>query len=379
MNKILEELVTVSKGKKAQAVFTNNIPASVRYIQIEDLRTDTKLQYTTDKNGTFVSEDDVCIAWDGANAGTIGYGLNGLIGSTIARLRFKEFYKDKIHTPYIGRFLQSKFSFLNGKTTGTTIPHIEKSRLDNLLISIPSLEEQRRIAAILDKAEAIHHKRQKALKMADDFLKSVFLDMFGDPVINPMKWKSVALTTIAEVVSGVTKGKRYSDPNLIRVPYMRVANVQDGHILLNEIKEIDVLKAEAERYKLLPQDILLTEGGDPDKLGRGAIWHGEIKNCIHQNHIFRVRLVSDMVLPEYLSALLGSSYGKRYFLQAAKQTTGIASINKTQLSEFPVLMPDRALQQQYENFCLAHAIFRSKLQCESTKVLSASLLNEFFH
>jgi type I restriction enzyme S subunit len=122
---------------------------------------------------------------------------------------------------------------------------------------------------------------------------------------------------------------------------------------------------------------LLTEGGDFDKLGRGAVWRGEIDPCIHQNHIFRVRPLSDKVLPEFLSSLLGSDRGKRYFLQAAKQTTGIATINKTQLRGFPVLLPPLSLQEQFEKlvgrhghvtsriegrFCLAENLFHSLVQ-----------------
>jgi type I restriction enzyme S subunit len=103
-------------------------------------------------------------------------------------------------------------------------------------------------------------------------------------------------------------------------------------------------------YLLNPNDILLTEGGDPDKLGRGGIWKGEITPCIHQNHVFRVRITNNHFLPEYLSALLGSRYGKNYFFKEAKQTTGIATINRTQLRAFPVLFAPFDLQQKFTNF-----------------------------
>ena len=83
---------------------------------------------------------------------------------------------------------------------------------------------------------------------------------------------------------------------------------------------------------------------DPDKLGRGGIWRGQLTNCIHQNHIFRVRLGNGFAIPEFISAQIGSAYGKRYFLKAAKQTTGIATINMTQLTKFPVLLPNLPLQ-----------------------------------
>jgi type I restriction enzyme S subunit len=120
---------------------------------------------------------------------------------------------------------------------------------------------------------------------------------------------------------------------------MAVANVQDGRLNLDLVKTIHASAAEIERYKLLPSDLLLTEGGDPDKLGRGTIWNGEINPCIHQNHIFRVRANSALIDMSFLSRLAASPGGKAYFLSKAKQTTGIASINLTQLRSFPVPLP----------------------------------------
>jgi type I restriction enzyme S subunit len=93
--------------------------------------------------------------------------------------------------------------------------------------------------------------------------------------------------------------------------------------------------------------LVLTEGGDPDKLGRGALWSGEIGECIHQNHVFRVRTASPRILPLFLSALTASEYGKAYFFSVAKKTTGIASINKRQLSAFPMVIPPIDLQQKF--------------------------------
>ena len=117
---------------------------------------------------------------------------------------------------------------------------------------------------------------------------------------------------------------------------MRVANVQDGYLDLGKIKEVEILESEMGKWQLKKGDILLTEGGDWDKLGRGVVWNNEIFNCIHQNHIFRLRVNLDKFNPEYLCALIGSSYGKEYFQSASKQTTNLASINQRQLKAFLV-------------------------------------------
>ena len=90
----------------------------------------------------------------------------------------------------------------------------------------------------------------------------------------------------SEVQTGVAKGRRLNGADTISVPYLRVANVQDGFLDLSEMKSIEIRRSELERYSLQAGDVVLTEGGDFDKLGRGFIWNGEVRCCVHQNHIF---------------------------------------------------------------------------------------------
>jgi type I restriction enzyme S subunit len=149
-------------------------------------------------------------------------------------------------------------------------------------------------------------------------------------------------------MSGITKGRKLPAGTTTRkVPYLAVVNVQDRRLDLNTVKVIEATEGEISRYRLKHGDLLLTEGGDPDKLGRGSLWNDEISECIHQNHIFRVRVTDDCLTPLFLNWLVGSERGKRYFLKSAKQTTGIASINLRQLRAFPLLTPPLALQQRF--------------------------------
>jgi type I restriction enzyme S subunit len=243
---------------------------------------------------------------------------------------------------------------INHQQTGGTRQALTFPQIRDFDIPLPAIETQRRIAAILDKADAIRRKRQEAIALTEQLLRSTFLEMFGDPVTNPKRWPTALLKDLASIGSGVMKGRDYAAVETVKLPYMRVANVQDGYLKLDDVKTIEVPTSEAEKYLLQKGDILLTEGGDPDKLGRGAVWHGQIPQCIHQNHIFRVRPLQNYLTPEYLCALLGSVYGKRYFLKAAKQTTGIASINRSQLSNFPVLLPSLENQRTYSRFTAQH-------------------------
>lgn len=152
----------------------------------------------------------------------------------------------------------------------------------------------------------------------------------------PNLWRWTTLGDIAEVVGGITKGqKRRGNEKLRSVPYLRVANVQRGFIDLSEIKYIDATEQEISDLRLLPGDILFTEGGDRDKLGRGWVWNGEISECIHQNHIFRARLRNDRIQGKLVS-WFANLVGQAYFIDEGKQTVNLASINLRKLRAFPV-------------------------------------------
>ena len=154
----------------------------------------------------------------------------------------------------------------------------------------------------------------------------------------PKDWQKIPLSLLSDVQTGLAKGKRVNG-SPISLPYLRVANVQDGYVDLSVIKEITVEQADVERYSLRDGDVLFTEGGDFDKLGRGTVWRGQITPCLHQNHVFAVRPKASLLLPEFLAYQAASGYGRRYFQLSSKQSTNLASINSTQLKEFPVLLP----------------------------------------
>jgi type I restriction enzyme S subunit len=137
----------------------------------------------------------------------------------------------------------------------------------------------------------------------------------------------------------VTLGKDLTGRKTVSRPYLRVANVQDGFLDLTEIKEIDVPPEDLARYELRPGDVLMTEGGDFDKLGRGYIWEGQIEGCLHQNHIFAVRPHPLDLDSHFLAYLMVSDHGKNYFTSTSQQTTNLATTNSTKLGDFPLPLP----------------------------------------
>lgn len=151
----------------------------------------------------------------------------------------------------------------------------------------------------------------------------------------PGGWVWSRLDSLGEIVGGVTVDKNRLPTNSIEVPYLRVANVQRGHLALDNVKVISVEKSRAENLQLRTGDILLNEGGDRDKVGRGWIWEGQIENCIHQNHVFRLRLYEKNMNPYFISHY-ANEMGRRFFLENGRQTTNLASISLSTVSRLPV-------------------------------------------
>jgi type I restriction enzyme, S subunit len=289
-------------------------------------------------------------------------------------------FKDTV-LPEFGFYsiLYSK-AHLEKSSTATTVPILNKSNL--MKVSIPILTKQKQLELVskMKRLESAIHFRKNSFNLLDNYLRSLFAEMFGEPATNSKKFPIVRLDQVTEIGSGITKGKKYGTKKLTEVPYIRVANVQAGYLDLKEMKTIEVAQGEIERFLLKPGDVLMTEGGDWDKIGRGAVWDGSISPCIHQNYIFRVRSDIKKILPFFLDSLLQTNYAKSFFQRAAKQTTNLATINKTQLSAFLVPLPPIEQQQK---FCEIRSSV-AKLVCQMEKsatdldALMQSVLSESF-
>jgi type I restriction enzyme, S subunit len=200
----------------------------------------------------------------------------------------------------------------------------------------------------------------------------------------PPGWQRVPLGEVGEIASGVTLGRKLRDGKARRVPYLRVANVKDGHLSLSDVYEIEAIEAEIEKLRLQYGDLLLTEGGDADKLGRGTFWKEQLPLCIHQNHIFRVRFDRQRFCPEFIAAQIASPYGKAYFLAHAKQTTGIATINQKVLARFPLLVPDFTEQRRIASIlseqlaAVERARAAAEAQLEAAEALPAAYARAVF-
>lgn len=329
----------------------------------------------------FIFDDElVLLAEDGGNFGSkdkpIAYRVSGKCWVNNHAHVLKA--KDIIDIDYLCYSLM--FYNTSGLVNGATRQKLTQSAMRQMLIPLRKKDIQLKIVKKISLLFQLIEKRKQQLSKLDQLVKSRFIEMFGDVYLNTMSWDEKDLESIADIVSGITKGRKVKNKKLKEVPYMAVSNVKDGYIDWSTVKKIDVTDEEISRYRLLKDDVLITEGGDPDKVGRGAIIKNPLENCIHQNHIFRVRLNKLIVLPVFFAEYLQHQKSKRYFLSCAKQTTGIASINMKQLKSLPVLLPPIKLQRQFSDFIqqVEKAKLSVKQSLDKLETLKKSLMQEYF-
>jgi type I restriction enzyme S subunit len=247
---------------------------------------------------------------------------------------------------------------------GAKMPRVNwPTQLAQFNLPLPPLPEQHRIATYLDAScaaiDAAVSAKRRQLDTLDALRKSIIqravtrgiaADAALEPTGNvwleqvPHGWKLVALKRIAEIRGGLTLGKQY-EGELVERPYLRVGNVQDGHLDLADVSVIELPASVAAGVELWPNDVLMTEGGDLDKLGRGHLWRGEIPGCLHQNHIFAVRCFSHKLKPMFLAYATAAQYGRDYFEATGKKTTNLANTNATKVGQFPIPLPPLAEQE----------------------------------
>lgn len=253
---------------------------------------------------------------------------------------------------YLLNYGLSAFTRLSG---GTTFGAITRRDIARVRFAVPAqVHEQAAIARILDAVDTALERTRAAVERARELDHSLLHKLLQKGLApngrskrgHPRHWAIRRVDEVAEVGSGVTLGKDVSGFKSVELPYLRVANVQDDHLDLSTIKTVRVRVDEVANYRLDAGDVLMTEGGDIDKLGRGAIWEGQIPECLHQNHIFRIRAQRDLLEPAFYALVVESDLAKRYFNRVAKRTTNLASTNKTQVRAFRFPVPPTLEEQR---------------------------------
>jgi len=264
----------------------------------------------------------------------------------------------KYHKQFIVHLFSSKdyFKHTSNLARGATMQRISRGLLGNIRVVIPPYEEQQKVANFLDhetaKIDTLIKKQQQLIKLLKEKRQAVIshavtkglnpnapmrdsgVEWLGEV---PEHWVVRRLKHTSKLQSGIPKGKDLTGKISISVPMLRVANVQDGYFNLEDVHSMEIEPDQLDRFSLEYGDVLMNEGGDNDKLGRGAVWKSEVEPCIHQNHVFAIRPYS--IEPEWLDFMTRASYAKFHFFRVAKQSTNLASISSTNIKETPLVIP----------------------------------------
>lgn len=326
----------IKKGTKIE-LLEDWSPEAVRFIQIDDLRNDNNLKYCLPASKyTYVDANDLIIAWDGANAGTVGYGLKGAIGSTLAKLKIKS---DNYNIDFLGHFLKYKFPYLRENCTGATIPHINRQSLERIILPNFSFEIQQKIAHTLDTVSEILALRKKQLEKMDGLIQSIFYEMFGDPCKSESDWNVKTLGNIFQITSGGTPLKSRKEYYLDgTICWAKTGDLKEKYLysVPEKITEDAIKNSSAKVFP--PETVLVAMYGAT--IGACSI----LKINAATNQACAAFLPSDEVLPSYLYHFFENQKNN-----LIKMGVGGAqpNISATLLKEIQMVVPPLEIQMKF--------------------------------
>jgi len=264
------------------------------------------------------------------------------IGRGLAAIRCHE---DKVIRMFLLYYLRSIEHKIASDGKGSTFDAIGKKDLEAILIPKLPIQEQMRIAAILEKADRLRHLRHYARKLSDTFLQSVFLDMFGDPILNPKDWKVVR---IGDVISSSQYGtSQRSNNEMIGYPIIGMGNVtENGKLELCSLSYVDLSPAEFDKLKLEKGDVIFNRTNSTKLVGKTALWSIDI-DAVIASYLVKIRLTDD-ILPTYFVGLVNMPSYKQLFQLRCRKAVGQSNISPTLLKEFNIPLPPLVEQKTFQ-------------------------------
>lgn len=281
---------------------------------------------------------------------------------------------DIVYNRFLMYYLQSMRPYLEGESRGVAQKGIYLKQIGSLTIFLPPLDEQRKIAAVLDKVSDLIAKRRQQLDKLDMLVKARFVEMFG---AFP---KDIKLSEVATITGGLTKNSNRKNLPL-KLPYLRVANVAFNSVDVSEILEIGLTEEERKKTLLQKGDLLFVEGnGSPDQIGRVAVWNNQITPCVHQNHLIKARFDNSIVLPAFALHYYMNSEGRQQIREKAVSTSGLYTLSVSKIESLVLPTPPMELQEQFSTF--VEQTDKSKLSiqksCEKLETLKKALMQQYF-
>jgi type I restriction enzyme S subunit len=246
---------------------------------------------------------------------------------------------------YLWHWLSLAAPVLASKAKGATFKQVTREDIGELRIPLPPLSEQRRIAAILDKADELRAKRRAALKKLDELTQSIFLDMFGDPATNPKGWPIASLgDVILNIRNGVNREQRTDG---VGWPITRIETIADGIIDQTRVRWIDPNPALLAEFRLEVGDILFSHINSIAHIGKTALYAGLPELLIHGINLLRVRPNREAVEPVWLLHILKHDVVRTHFRTRCKPAVNQASLNQSDIKCLQIFLPPLPLQRNF--------------------------------
>lgn len=359
-------------------VKTGDLKSEYLY-KVEDFITEDGLKHSSAK---LYGVDTVLIAMYGATIGNTSI-LKMSACTNQACAAFKK--NDRVIPEYLYFFLRSQKERFVRDGVGGAQPNISAGYLKNIEMELPALEEQRIIVDVLNKLVEIIEKRNQELEKMDELVKSRFMELFGDPVSNPMGWQVKRLKQISSLITNGNTPKGGSENYVTDgIMFLRSQNVWRNRIELDDVAYIDEsTHLSMAKSRVHDKDILITKTGrintENSSLGRAALFRGADNSANINGHIYLVRL-NESVVPEYVVAILtGESY-RRYIRRVCVGGIDKRQINLDQVENFPIILPPKESQEKFSAF--VEQVDKSKLAVQKSldelETLKKSLMQQYF-
>ena len=339
----LEKLTTILSGfafKSSDFSESEGLPL----VRIRDVvRGRSETFYNGDYSNDFVINDgDMLIGMDGDFNREKWKGGKALLNQRVCKINTDG---NKLDQQYLYHFLPNALLRIHAETPAVTVKHLSVKKIRDIEIPLPPLAEQKRIAAILDKADAIRRKRQQAIQLADEFLRSVFLDMFGDPVTNPKGFpKGTVRDLVASAKYGTSAKASVSEGEY---PVLRMGNITyQGGMDFSDLKYLDLSDKDKEKYLAEDGDLLFNRTNSKELVGKTAVLEASEPMAI-AGYLIRVR-PNDRGNNYYISGYLNSKHGKATLMGMCKNIVGMANINAQEMQDIKILLPPKSLQDRFE-------------------------------
>ncbi len=289
-----------------------------------------------------IKKGDLLVGMDGDFNREYWKGTDALLNQRVCKITPNPETLDK---NFLYHFLQKELDKIHATTDVVTVKHLSVKKIQDIKIRLPSLKEQKRIAAILDKADAIRQKREQAIKLADDFLRAKFLEMFGTPANNIHRFPKGTIRDLVDSVNYGTSAKASIDSG--EYPILRMGNITyQGRWDFTDLKYLDLSVKEKDKYLVKEGDLLFNRTNSKELVGKTAVYE-EDRPMAFAGYLIRVR-PNSIGNNYYISGYLNSIHGKITLMNMCKSIVGMANINAQELQNIEILIPPKHLQDEYE-------------------------------